>query len=409
MGINDMIPLDEKYKQAYLDDLCEFIRVPSRSTPEGGEEGPLQRLVAQKMKDLGAWVRMFDPADIPGFLTHPLCSKPHRQYTDRPTVLAEVGPPDAPALLVLAHSDTVPINNPDQWSFDPFCGEIRDGNILGLGVSDDKWGTATLLTILRALTDLKKPLRKRIILASTVDEENGVGNGLLLLTLAGIKAEGALYLDGYQMDVLIGNLGGTFLFLRPRNLTGDKLNARHADLLREACRKLSRKRAVLFDGTFYKDNVKRESSINLIEWKDEKGPCFNINFYTLPAEAKKAICDELERMAKEALGEEMKDYEIDYLKIWFEPAAISPDLPHVQCLATSVEEALNTKAMMTTISKQDAFVLTNHARIPTVAFGPTSRVTGKGAFHNVDECLAVEEAWTGCKIACNTVLKWLEI
>ena len=131
-------------------------------------------------------------------------------------------------------------------------------------------GYGNFMMILRVLTDMKKPLKKRIILASTVDEENGVGNGLLLLTLAGIKAEGALYLDGYQMNVLIGNLGGTFLFLRPRHLTEEKLDARHADLLRVGCRELSLKRSGLFDETFYKDNVTRESSINLIEWKDEK-------------------------------------------------------------------------------------------------------------------------------------------
>ncbi|OGD18859.1 MAG: hypothetical protein A2W03_04240 [Candidatus Aminicenantes bacterium RBG_16_63_16] len=404
-----MITLDEKYKATYLEELCEFIRVPSRSTPEGGEEGPLQRLVARRMKDLGARVRTFDPADIPGFLTHPLCSQPDRQYADRPTVLAETGPPDASALLVLAHSDTVPIAKPEEWSFDPFCGEIRDGNVLGLGVSDDKWGTAALLTILRVLKDLNTPLRKRIILASTVDEENGVGNGLLLLTLAGVKAEGAIYLDGYQMNVLIGNLGGTFLLLRPRSLAGEKLNARHAELLREGCRQLSGRRAGLFDGTFYKDNAVRGSSINLIEWKDAKGPCFNINFYTLPGEDKKDICAELEMMVKEALGEELRDYELDYRKIWFEPALISPDLPHVQCLAAAAEAVLNTKPVITTISKQDAFVLTNHAGIPTVSFGPASRVAGKGAFHNVDECLAAEEAWTGCKIACQAVQKWLEI
>ncbi len=401
--------LDDNHKKTYLEELCELIRIPSRSTPEGGEEGPLQRLVAGKMKALGARVRTFDPADIPGFLSHPLCSQPDRQYANRPTVIAEIGPPEAPALLVLAHGDTVPLTRPGEWSFDPFGGEIRDGQILGLGASDDKWGTAVLLTILRALAGSKKPLRKKIILASTVDEENGVGNGLLLLTLAGVKAEGAIYLDGYQMNVLIGNLGGTFLLLRPRNPAGGGLNAGHADRLREGCRRLSGRRAGLFEGTFYKDNAVRGSSINLIEWRDAKGPCFNINFYTLPGENKKDVCAELESMVKEALGEEMRDYELDYRKIWFEPALISPALPHVQCLAAAAEEVLKAKPVITTISKQDAFVLTNHARIPTVSFGPASRVSGKGAFHNVDESLDVEEAWTGCRIAYNAVLKWLEI
>ena len=404
-----MMTLDDGFKETYLQELCELIRIPSRSTPEGGEEGPLQRRVAGRMRDLGARVRTFDPADIPGFLTHPLCSQPERQYAGRPTVLAEVGPPDAPALLVLAHSDTVPIARPEDWSFDPFAGEIRDGNILGLGTSDDKWGIAALLTILRGLAGSKEPLRKRIILASTVDEENGVGNGLLLLTLAGVKAEGAIYLDGYRMNILIGNLGGTFLLLRPRGPAAGRLNARHADRLRGGCRKLSGQRAGLFEGTFYKDNAVRGSSINLIEWRDAKGPCFNINFYTLPGESKKKICAELDAMVKESLGEELRDYELDYRKIWFEPALISPGLPHVRCLAAAAEEVLKAKTVITTISKQDAFVLTNHARIPTVSFGPASRVSGQGAFHNVDECLAVEEAWAGCRIAHNAVLKWLEI
>ena len=404
-----MIALDDQDKRIYLEELCELIRIPSRSTPEGGEEGPLQRLVAGKMRALGARVWTFDPADLPEFLTHPLCSQPERQYADRPTVLAEIGPPDAPALLVLAHSDTVPIAKPGDWSFDPFGGEIRDGNILGLGVSDDKWGTAALLTILRRLAGSKRPLRKRIILASTVDEENGVGNGLLLLTLAGVKAEGAIYLDGYRMNVLIGNLGGTFLLLRPQSAAAGRLNALHADQLREGCRKLSGRRAGLFDATFYRDNAVRESSIKLMEWRDARGPCFNINFYTLPGEDKKDICAGLEMMVEEALGEERREYELDYRKIWFEPALVSPGLPHVRCLTAAASEVLKAMPVITTISKQDAFVLTNHARIPTVSFGPASCVTGKGAFHNVDECLSVEEAWTGCRIACSAVRRWLEI
>ncbi len=404
-----LVTLSEKYKDFYLNELCEFIRIPSRSTPEGGEEGGLQRLVAARMRDLGARVRTFDPADVPGFLNHPLCSQPERRYADRPTVLAEIGPPDAPALLVLAHSDTVPITKPEEWSFDPFCGELRDGNILGLGAADDKWGTAALLTILRALADSQAPLRKKIILASTVDEENGVGNGLLLLALAGVKAEGAIYLDGYRMNVLIGNLGGTFLVLRPKDPSVKGLDVRHAACLREGCRKLSGQRAVLFDGTFYKDNAVRESSISLIERADAKGPHFIINFYTLPGEEKTSVCAALEAMVEEALGDEGRLYQQDYRPVWFEPALISPELPHVQCLASAAEDALKTKPVITTISKQDAFVLTNHARIPTVSFGPAGRVAGKGAYHSVDEYLTVEEAWTGCRIAANAVFKWLAI
>ena len=167
-----------------------------------------------------------------------------------------------------------------------------------------------------------------------------MGNGLLLLTLAGVKAEGAIYLDGYRMNILIGNLGGTFLLLRPRGPAAGRLNARHADRLRGGCRRLSGQRAGLFDGTFYRDNAVRGSSINLMEGKDAQGPYFVINFYTLPGEDKGRICAELERLVEEALGGELSGYELSYRKIWFEPALVSPGLPHVQCLAAAAEEAL---------------------------------------------------------------------
>ena len=161
--------------------------------------------------------------------------------------------------------------------------------------------------------------------------------------------------------------------------------------------------------TFYKDNVKRKSSINLLEWKDEKGICFNLNFYILPGEEKKAVCSDLEAMVRGVLKEHVHLYEMEYLHPWFEPATVSPDAAHCRCLAASVAEVLKKKAVITTISKQDAFVLTNYAKIPTVAFGPTSKVTGKGAFHEVDESLSVDEAWTACQIIYKTVLKWLEV
>ena len=43
-----MLTIDEGHKEIYLRELCELIRIPSRSTPEGGEEGPLQLLIGRQ-------------------------------------------------------------------------------------------------------------------------------------------------------------------------------------------------------------------------------------------------------------------------------------------------------------------------------------------------------------------------
>src|ERR1700712_1704804 len=42
-----------------------------------------------------------------------------------------------PAVLLLAHMDTVSVDLP-QWTADPFGGELRDGYVYGRGAIDDK-------------------------------------------------------------------------------------------------------------------------------------------------------------------------------------------------------------------------------------------------------------------------------
>jgi len=92
-----MPTLSETCKQALIDDLCGLVRIPSRSLPEGGEEGQLQELVADRMRRSGARVRTFEADDYPEFLADGLCHGPDRQYTGRPTVVGELGPEDGPA------------------------------------------------------------------------------------------------------------------------------------------------------------------------------------------------------------------------------------------------------------------------------------------------------------------------
>ena len=400
--------LHERYKQPLIDTLCKLVRIPSRSFPEGGEEGTLQRWVAERMCRIGARVRTFEPDDLPGFKKHPLCCGPDRDYRDRPTVIGEMGPEDAPALLITAHSDTVPVGNFDEWSFSPFLGEVREGKVCGLGCSDDKWGTATLLTVMRALAESRHPLRKRLIFASTIDEENGVGNGLLLLMLAGVKAEAALYLDGLMMDVMIGNCGGSNLYLRPKaQMAKDELQ-RHAELLKTACKTLSRGRTGLFARPFLETCSVRDASVVLRQCADSRGPFFTLAFYTVPGEDNASVQHQLEDAVEAALGKAAADFDTSYGTPWFEPALLDVNAPVVQLMARSVRAVRNTEPCISLLCKQDAFVLNNHAKIPTVSFGVGQWGDELGACHQPDEAVPMEDAWTACQIVHHAVSHWLE-
>ena len=107
----------------------------------------------------------------------------------------------------------------------------------------------------------------------------------------------------------------------------------------------------------------------------------------------------------------MSNYKLSYCEPWFEPGITSIETPLVGYLADSIQNITGEKALVTTITKQDRFVLTNHAGIPTVSFGPNSgysEISGRGANHQPDEHIEIEEVWQGCQIAYSTVCRWLE-
>jgi acetylornithine deacetylase/succinyl-diaminopimelate desuccinylase-like protein len=400
--------LMQPYKAALIERLRRFIRIPSRSSSSGGDEGALQEVMASEMSRLGARVSVFEASDLPAFKIHFLCHGPDRNYKGRPTVTGEIGPPDAPALLVLAHSDTVQIFQPDLWTVDPFSGELRDGSIYGLGASDDKWGLASILTMMQELQDSGINPRKRIIFASTIDEENGVGNGALLLHLRGVKAEAALYLDGINMEVNIGCLGGSNLYLEPlESLSVDRLSADVATLT-DACATFSKQRMHLFEIPFYEKNAMRDRSIQVRIDQHHSSPRIIMPFYTLPTEHEAQFRTQLEQLVDNALHGRAADYCRSYRQPWFESALVSPQTPLVNYLSASHNDVFEKPARVTTISKQDSFVLTNHSHIPTVSFGCTRRFDGKGAFHNPDERLDLDELWDGFQVAHGAVRRWLE-
>lgn len=399
--------LDEHHKAALIADLCTLIRLPSRSNAAGGEEGDVQRWVAAQMRAAGARVRSFLPEEIPGFFTHPLCCGPDRNYKDRPTVIGEIGPEDAPAILIAAHSDTVPLFAFDDWTFSPFLGEVRDGYVCGLGSSDDKWGVASMLTLMRALAQPGRRLKKRVIFASTIDEENGVANGLLLLTLAGVSAQACLYLDGLDMNVFKGNSGGSNLYLRPRRPLAPAALARHTELLTAACARLCREREAVFRIPYFEHSTVRDSSVKYVPREDSRGPFHLLAFYTVPGEADAAVCRQLEQAVAEALGADAALYDLSYRHPWFEPALIDAQSPIVRIMADAARNVLGRPPVVTVVSKQDVFVLHNHAKIPTVSFGVV-RSDSPRTFHQPDESVAVEDVWAGARIAYEAIERWME-
>ncbi|MDE0545603.1 M20/M25/M40 family metallo-hydrolase [Microbacterium sp. C7(2022)] len=80
--------------------------------------------------------------------------------------------PDKPALVLHGHLDVVPAIAED-WSVDPFAGEIRDGMLWGRGAVDMKDMDAMMLTATADILRAGEQPERDVILTFFADEENG--------------------------------------------------------------------------------------------------------------------------------------------------------------------------------------------------------------------------------------------
>ncbi|MBX3195981.1 MAG: M20/M25/M40 family metallo-hydrolase [Microbacteriaceae bacterium] len=169
----------------------DLIRFPTVNWGTGRSEGETQaaEYVATELTRLGLHPELIDSepgrtsvvARVPG--------------TDR----------DRPALVLHGHLDVVPAVAED-WSVDPFAGEIRDGMLWGRGAVDMKDMDAMILTALGDILEAGEAPPRDLVVAFFADEENGgvYGSHHLVDTRPELFAgatEAISEVGGYSIDV----------------------------------------------------------------------------------------------------------------------------------------------------------------------------------------------------------------
>jgi acetylornithine deacetylase/succinyl-diaminopimelate desuccinylase-like protein len=138
--------------------LSQLIRIDTVNPP--GNEAPAQDVIESLLTDAG-------------FACERLEAEPGRT-----NLIARLpGESAGPTLCFLSHVDTVPAN-PDEWSFDPWSGDVRDGFVLGRGGQDMKDQVATEVAAAAALGRSGwRPARGELKVIVTADEEMGAHLG----------------------------------------------------------------------------------------------------------------------------------------------------------------------------------------------------------------------------------------
>lgn len=198
--------------------LGELVRFDSQNFGASGREELIARHIAQMLSDLNIAPDLYSPEDIPGIRDCP-DYWPGHNLENRYNVTGILPGSDHSRRIMLAgHIDTVPIGNPDNWSFDPFCGTVRDGKILGRGACDDKYAIAVVLFLFRLLRDEGITLPYDVVFTAYCDEEYGGGNGTLAACLR-YPCDDIINLDCKNFEIWAAASGGGVLRTHIRSLT----------------------------------------------------------------------------------------------------------------------------------------------------------------------------------------------
>jgi acetylornithine deacetylase/succinyl-diaminopimelate desuccinylase family protein len=112
-----------------------------------------------------------------------------------------------PGLLLLGHTDVVPVG--DGWTVDPFGGAVQDGRIYGRGASDMKGGLAASLSALAALRGVA--LSGPVELTALVDEEE-TGKGIRAFVESVRRPFlGCVTAEPTDLQTIIGARGASYL------------------------------------------------------------------------------------------------------------------------------------------------------------------------------------------------------
>ena len=151
----------------------------------------------------------------------------------RTSVVARIegSDPEAPTLLLMGHTDVVPVNE-DRWQRDPFGGELVDGVVWGRGAVDMLNLTASMAVATKRLATSGFTPKGTLIYLGVADEEAlgtwGAGH-LAEHELDAVKADyvitesGGIPLpgpDGLKLPVIVGEKGSNWVKLRVTGTPG---------------------------------------------------------------------------------------------------------------------------------------------------------------------------------------------
>lgn len=172
------------------DELLELSQQAIRIKSLSGEEQQVACLLQSKMQEMGYDEVWIDPYG---------------------SVIGKInGTGTGPSVLFDGHIDTVPVNSPEKWTFDPFGATVVDGKLYGRGSSDMKSAVCAAVVAVGEIARKAKQTGIRpagdIYVSGTVYEEifEGVALGKVMEQ---VQPDRVVIMEATSLKVCIGQRG----------------------------------------------------------------------------------------------------------------------------------------------------------------------------------------------------------
>lgn len=391
----------EARKDELFQMLSKLIQFNSENFGSYGNEQPVAEYILNLCRELGLETDLYSPMELEGFGEHP-DYLPGRNLENRPNVTARwKGEENEDALMIMGHTDTVPIGDRAGWKVDPLSGEILDGKIYGRGACDDKYAVAASLFLIKLLKEEGFVPKKNLLFTAYSDEELGGSHGALAAVL---KYPCQIYANLDCRDAIWNCAAGgqvvRYTFEADHALDSSEATARVIPVVLDALSSFKENRRKelaanrFFLGTNIPDTSVRYQEIGVsIEGTAPSVGTLIFTFYT--DKTKDVIWEELAQLEQEIA---LRLKPLGYIGGKFVPTtrffhygSTEAETPAIQDMLAAAKEATGTELTVCGSCLSDLSVILKYGGGSAFSYGAGRDFSLAGGAHQPNEFIACED------------------
>lgn len=402
MELKTICDLIDKHQDELYQMLSSLVKINSENDGTNGNEEECARYVHKLCQEAGFESDLYSPMSLEGFSNHP-DYMPGKHLENRYNVTATwKGEQDENEVMLMAHTDTVVFGDLANWKRHPLSGDIENGCIYGRGATDDKYGIAVSIFLMKLLKDAGFVPKKNLLFSAYVDEELGGSHGAMAAVMK-YPTKRIVNIDGgCEMLVPSATGGGVVIYRFHTKDTVDSAEptAQGFPIVLEEMQKFRNARYnELQNNPYYADTFVPGTSLRYNEIRagnndmDKDVGELKFTFYT--DKTKEEIYKEFHELEQsiaqrlEPLGLVGDGFIPD--SRFFHYGVCPPERENIKLMVDAAKEAVDMEMQVCAGALSDMSVLLKYGSIDTFTIGASRMFHEEGGAHQPNEFIECEK------------------